>query len=111
LAAGVEIHEYASSFLHAKVAVVDAAEPQAWATVGSSNLDPFSLLLAREANVVVRGRDFAQTLRETLVHAIAHDGKQIDPADYANRPWGQRLRDRIAYGLMRAALWSTGNRY
>jgi cardiolipin synthase A/B len=111
LAAGVEIHEYASSFLHAKVAVVDAAEPQAWATVGSSNLDPFSLLLAREANVVVRGRDFAQTLRATLVHAIAHDGKQIDPADYANRPWAQRLRDRVAYGLMRAALWSTGNRY
>jgi cardiolipin synthase A/B len=111
LAAGVEIHEYASSFLHAKVAVVDAAEPQAWATVGSSNLDPFSLLLAREANVVVRGRHFAQTLRETLVYAIAHDGKQIDPADYANRPWAQRLRDRVAYGLMRAALWSTGNRY
>ncbi len=111
LAAGVEIHEYASSFLHAKVAVVDAAEPQAWATVGSSNLDPFSLLLAREANVVVRGRDFAQTLRDTLVHAIAQDGKQIDPADYANRPWAQRLRDRVAYGLMRVALWSTGNRY
>jgi cardiolipin synthase len=49
LAAGVEIHEYAASFLHAKVAVVDTR----WATVGSSNLDPLSLLLAREANVVV----------------------------------------------------------
>ena len=47
LAAGVEIHEYAASFLHAKVAVVDMR----WATVGSSNLDPLSLLLAREANV------------------------------------------------------------
>jgi cardiolipin synthase A/B len=111
LAAGVEIHEYASSFLHAKVAVVDAAEPQAWATVGSSNLDPLSLLLAREANVVVQGSAFAQTLRTTLVLAMARDGKQIDPADYANRPWAQRARDRVAYGLMRVALWSTGNRY
>jgi cardiolipin synthase A/B len=111
LAAGVEIHEYASSFLHAKVAVVDAMEPQAWATVGSSNLDPLSLLLAREANVVVRGSEFAQTLRARLEHAMAHDGKQIDPADYANRPLGQRLRDQIAYALMRVALWSTGNRY
>jgi cardiolipin synthase A/B len=111
LEAGVEIHEYASSFLHAKVAVVDAAEPQAWSTVGSSNLDPLSLLLAREANVVVRGSEFAQTLRAKLEHAMVHDGKQIDPADYANRPLAQRVRDHIAYGLMRVALWSTGNRY
>jgi cardiolipin synthase len=111
LGAGVEIHEYASSFLHAKVAVVDAMEPRAWATVGSSNLDPLSLLLAREANIVVRGTEFAQTLHSALVHAMAHDGVQINPDDYANRPWAQRARDRIAYALMRAALWSTGNRY
>ena len=49
LAAGVAIHEYQASELHAKVAVVDGH----WATVGSSNIDPFSLLLAREANLVV----------------------------------------------------------
>ena len=29
-----------------------------WATVGSSNIDPFSLLLAREANVFVRNAEF-----------------------------------------------------
>ncbi|RYF58227.1 MAG: cardiolipin synthase ClsB, partial [Comamonadaceae bacterium] len=50
LAAGVEIHEYEPSFLHAKVAVIDALGDRPWATVGSSNLDPLSLLLAREAN-------------------------------------------------------------
>ncbi|MGA8515587.1 MAG: cardiolipin synthase ClsB [Burkholderiaceae bacterium] len=111
LGAGVEIHEYSSSFLHAKVAVVDATEPQAWATVGSSNLDPLSLLLAREANIMVRSPEFAQTLRRTLVHAMAQDGQQINPADYANRPWTKRLLDQIAYALMRLALWSTGNRY
>jgi cardiolipin synthase A/B len=111
LEAGVEIHEYAPSFLHAKVAVVDADQPQAWATVGSSNLDPLSLLLAREANVVVQGSDFAQALRAKLVHAMANDGKQIDPADYANRPWTQRVLDLTAFVTMRAALWITGNRY
>ncbi len=42
--------EYHRSFLHAKVAVVD----DHWATVGSSNIDPYSLLMAREANVFVR---------------------------------------------------------
>ena len=55
LAAGVTIQEYHQSFLHAKVAVVD----DHWATVGSSNIDPYSLLMAREANVVVRDPDFS----------------------------------------------------
>jgi cardiolipin synthase len=58
LDAGVEIHEYEAGFLHAKVAVVDGH----WATVGSSNLDPLSLLLAREANVVVEDKAFAEGL-------------------------------------------------
>ncbi|MFN3565036.1 MAG: cardiolipin synthase ClsB, partial [Burkholderiaceae bacterium] len=49
LAGGIEIHEYVPSYLHAKVAVIDGF----WSTVGSSNIDPYSLLLAREANVVV----------------------------------------------------------
>jgi len=50
LDAGIEIIEYAPSFLHAKVAVFDSGQG-GLATVGSSNLDPLSLLLAREANV------------------------------------------------------------
>ena len=75
---GVEIHEYQRSFLHAKVAVVDGQ----WATVGSSNIDPVSLLLAREANVVVTGEHFAGELRESLQEAIASGAKQVAP-EYA----------------------------
>ena len=37
---GMEIYQYTPSYLHAKVAVVD----QKWATVGSSNIDPYSLV-------------------------------------------------------------------
>lgn len=111
LAAGVEIHEYAPSFLHAKVAVIDADSRRAWATVGSSNLDPLSLLLAREANVIVRDAPFAQDLRKRLRYAMAHEGRQLDPQRYAERPWRERALDRIAFGIMRAALWLTGNRY
>jgi cardiolipin synthase A/B len=48
--------------MHAKVAVID----EHWATVGSSNLDPFSLLLALEANVVVDDENFAKTLKQSL---------------------------------------------
>ena len=107
LAAGVEIHEYSVSFLHAKVAVIDSH----WATVGSSNLDPLSLLLAREANVVVDDVAFAQNLRSRLEHAMVQDGVRVDPAAYANRPWRQRFLDRVALGVMRVLLFLNGKRY
>lgn len=107
LGCGVEIYEYSASFLHAKVAVVDGH----WVTVGSSNLDPLSLLLAREANVVVNDAGFAADLRARLVYAMANGGQRVDAAQYASRPWHQRLRDLTAFGLMRAALFVTGYRY
>jgi cardiolipin synthase len=111
LAAGVEIHEYAPSFLHAKVAVVDALGERPWATVGSSNLDPLSLLLAREANVVVEDAAFAADLRERLVQAMEQAGRRMEPARYAGRPLRQRVLDQVAHALMRLALWITGRRY
>ncbi|MHB8948801.1 MAG: cardiolipin synthase ClsB [Rhodoferax sp.] len=107
LAAGVEIHEYSVSFLHAKVAVIDGH----WATVGSSNLDPLSLLLAREANVVVDDAAFAQDLRARLELAMVQDGARVEPAQYASRPWRQRFLDRVALGVMRLLLFLTGKRY
>jgi cardiolipin synthase len=111
LKAGVEIHEYAPSFLHAKVAVIDAHGARPWATVGSSNLDPLSLLLAREANVVVEDAAFAQDLRARLEHAMLHGGRVLNPTRYALRSWHERALDRVAFVLMRLALWVTGNRY
>lgn len=107
LSAGIEIHEYSPSFLHAKVAVIDGH----WATVGSSNLDPLSLLLAREANVVVDDVHFAQDLRARLVRAMEQEGRRVEPASYAQRPWHQRLLDRVAFGLMRVGVFLTGHRY
>ena len=107
LAAGVEIHEYTSGFLHAKVAVVD----QEWATVGSSNLDPLSLLLAREANVVVHDAGFAATLQLRLEIAMAAHGRVLNAQDFGRRPWGQRALDWFAYGLMRLTLLLAGRRY
>ncbi|MFZ2218401.1 MAG: cardiolipin synthase ClsB [Rhodoferax sp.] len=107
LDAGVEIHEYAVSFLHAKVAVVDGR----WATVGSSNLDPLSLLLAREANVVIEDVAFARNLKTQLEDAIANGGTPMDALAFANRPWRQRLLDRLAFGVMRLILYLTGKRY
>jgi cardiolipin synthase len=110
LAAGVEIYEYDASFLHAKVAVVDPDNERPWATVGSSNLDPLSLLLAREANVVVADRLFAQQLHRRLIQVIASQSTPVLAA-FGQRLWHQRLRDRLAFGLMRMALFLTGHRY
>ncbi len=107
LRAGVSIHEYAPSFLHAKVAVIDGR----WATVGSSNLDPLSLLLAREANLVVEDSDFAGTLRERLLELIRLEGEQTDPMQYALRPWRERVLERVALVVMRLALAVQGKRY
>jgi len=73
LKAGIEIYEYRASYLHAKVCVVDGA----WATLGSSNLDPFSLWLAREANLAVADAGFAGALRDSVMEAVQQDAQPV----------------------------------
>jgi len=107
LAAGVEIYEYQTSFLHAKVAVVDGH----WATVGSSNMDPLSLLLAREANVVIEDTVFAASLRHELQQAIDNGARRLDCHQHARRGLWQKLLDHAALLLMRALLFVNGKRY
>lgn len=103
LAAGVAIHEYQASELHAKVAVVDGH----WATVGSSNIDPFSLLLAREANIVVDDTGFARDLNQRLQQAIGHS-VALDPAHWQRRPWLRRMMSWLAYGAVRMMVGLSG---
>jgi cardiolipin synthase len=98
LAAGIRIQEYRSSYLHAKVAVIDSA----WATVGSSNIDPLSLLLAREANVVVRDPRFCELLHAQLAAAIGAGARPLHAPDFARRSALARAADWLAYGLLRA---------
>jgi cardiolipin synthase A/B len=73
LRAGVRVYEYCERPFHGKVAVVD----DEWATVGSSNLDPLSLALNLEANVVVRDSAFASVLRARLDELISHSCKAV----------------------------------
>lgn len=104
---GVRIVEYQAGHLHGKVAVIDGH----WATVGSSNLDPLSLLLAREANVEIDDPVFADRLRQELLAAIARDGRVVEPAAFAGRPWPARLADWLALGAARVLVALTGNRF
>lgn len=107
MAAGVEIYEYHASFLHAKVAVVDGK----WLTVGSSNLDPFSLLLAREANVVAHDPQIALTLQASLVDAMVRSSDRVDPHAYLSRGWRERAVDALASAVLRFGVFLTGKRY
>lgn len=104
LQAGIRVFEYERSFMHAKVAVIDGH----WATVGSSNIDPFSLLLAKEANVVVRDDGFGGELRSSLLAAIAHGARELPLEEQSRLPWHARLTRWLAYGLVRAMVGIAG---
>ena len=100
LAAGIQVIEYRKSFLHAKVASVD----DAWCTVGSSNLDPFSLFLSREANVVIQDPGFAGALRASLDDAITAGGEEITAVAMTRLPWRVRLAQWLSFRFARALI-------
>ena len=102
--AGIAIQEYHRSFLHAKVAVID----DRWATVGSSNIDPYSLLMAREANVFVRDANFADALRAELVAMIGDGARPVDPKRWLGRSLLSKAMNWIAYGIVRAGMGLLG---
>lgn len=73
LRSGVKIYEYRRRPLHGKVAIMD----DKWATVGSSNLDPLSLSLNLEANVIIEDEGFNQQLNENLTTITEQDCEQL----------------------------------
>ncbi len=103
LSVGVRVFEYEPAELHAKVAVIDGD----WATVGSSNIDPFSLLLSREANIVVRDAAFAGQLRSSLQAALDGAATEIRREDQRRRSWLARLVIAAAYSLVRVLVGVT----
>ena len=104
LGVGIRIFEYRRSFLHAKVAVIDGH----WATVGSSNIDPFSLLLAREANIVVKDPLFANSLRESLEQAMRNGARELPIDSWKRLPWHSRLLRWASYNLVRTLVGIVG---
>jgi cardiolipin synthase A/B len=104
LQAGINIQEYHRSMLHAKVAVVD----EHWATVGSSNIDPYSLLMAREANVFVRDNGFNRELKSQLLEMVRSGSRRIAADDWASRPRMYKAVIWISYGIVRLAMGFLG---
>ena len=104
LDAGVEIYEYHKSFMHAKVAVID----QHWATVGSSNIDPFSLMLGREVNVMVEDPGFAGELRASLQRHLEDGALMVAKIAWPGQPLWRRIVIWCAYGFARLLIGLIG---
>ena len=101
---GVRIFEYQDAFLHAKVLRVD----DDWATVGSSNLDPLSLVLNLEGNLVIKDRAFVRTLSTSLEEDFAHSREVPSPASDSRPGWVARSRRAVVSWLARTYLWLAG---
>src|SRR5207245_46739 len=80
-----------------------------WATVGSSNIDPFSLMLAREANAVVEDRRFGAELRAKLRADIEHGARVVARTRWFRQPLRRRIPMWIGYGLARLAVGVFGS--
>ncbi|WWO99624.1 MAG: cardiolipin synthase ClsB [Candidatus Dasytiphilus stammeri] len=82
---GIEIYEYFRRLLHSKVAIKD----DKWSTIGSSNLDPLSLSLNLEANLIIFDRKFNNELRTKLNQIIKNDCVKIDKKYLSERSYWQ----------------------
>jgi cardiolipin synthase len=101
---GVQIFEYRKSFMHGKVAVIDGY----WATVGSSNIDPFSMMLAREANIVAQNKAFANELRSEILSSIREGSHQVSAQEWLHGKRAKRLLSWLVYGMVRVFMGAIG---
>lgn len=97
LDAGIEIYDYNAAILHAKVAVFD----RRIACVGSSNIDPLSLLLAQEANVFAEDEAFAGELHRSIEEATRLGAQRVRPRQWKRQPLLARARIAVTYALAR----------
>lgn len=95
--AGVEIFEYCTRPFHGKVALVDGE----WLTIGSSNLDPLSLWLNLEANIVARDRALNRTLHDKLQQLTAGQCKPIGEEGLSAGNWFRPLLGVLLFHFLR----------
>jgi cardiolipin synthase len=103
LKSGVQIYEYCDRPLHGKVALVD----EDWSTVGSSNLDPLSLSLNLEANVLIRDRAFNRDLFERL-EDLSNNHCKVMSADKSprGRVWHMTVGFLVFHFLRHFPAWA-----
>jgi len=94
LDAGARLYERSGVVLHAKTAVVD----DSWSTVGSTNLELWSLATNDEVNAVVIGPPFAREM-ETSFQRDLSDSKEILSDEWRHRSLLERSKQFFAHLL------------
>ncbi|HUR88950.1 MAG TPA: cardiolipin synthase ClsB [Ramlibacter sp.] len=97
ISAGIKVYEYCERPLHGKVALVD----DEWSTVGSSNLDPLSLSLNLEANVIIRDRSFNEHLHQRLQKIMRHACHEITIENTGEPTGWAMVRNFVAFHFTR----------
>jgi len=92
LKAGVKLYERRTVLLHSKTAVIDGV----WSTVGSTNLDYWSLLSNDEINAVVLNREFAIEMERTFANDLAQSD-QIQKDSWGKRSLSQKIKEAAAH--------------
>jgi cardiolipin synthase len=92
LKAGVKIYERRTVLLHAKTAVIDSV----WSTVGSTNMDYWSLLSNDEVNAVVLNHEFAVEMERMFASDLAQSDK-IEFDKWRERPLWQKVKESLAH--------------
>jgi cardiolipin synthase A/B len=95
LAAGVRVFEFQPSMMHAKTVVVD----EAWAIVGSANMDERSMELNEENVLGIADAGFARSVADG-VEADLLRSREVDLEQWRRRPFYQRWLERFAKGLI-----------
>lgn len=104
LSQGIHIYEYHRSHMHSKVAVFD----QRFSILGSSNIDPFSLFLSLEANLIIDNQSFAKQLSQHLNQTINSGAVLITKDDWQRHYYLKRLMSWLVYGTVKLMLGAIG---
>lgn len=88
---GAQIHEYQPQVMHAKVLILDDI-----VYIGSSNIDPRSLVINFEVMLRIRSAELAKEARRTFEKDLDHSVR-VTPLSW-RRPsnWWQRLKQKVA---------------
>ena len=89
--AGVKIYLYRGKMLHAKTATVDGV----WSTVGSSNLDWWSIARNDEINAVVLSVRFGAQMNSMFAKDLS-ESDAVDPAAWQHRSIFERGAESVA---------------
>lgn len=92
--AGVKIYEWKGRMLHAKTATVD----HVWSTVGSSNLDWWSIVRNDEINATILSPVFGGEM-DRMFDADLKNSTSMDPVQWQNRPLMERLKESFAHAI------------